>query len=170
MNYFDNVRWKQVSRIPGFEAFTDYIVTVDGDVFSLKGGRYAKKLKLGWAKEKGKYFTVTLFSKNNKPKKVYVHRLISMAFLDTDDTNKPVIRKEGVSNNVENLMWLSPVTINTTNKTLMEKCNIVREATIRKGLNLPNENEFIEKLIELGLEDHIQKYGLKKLLHEKGIQ
>ena len=169
MNYFDTVRWKQVSRIQGFEKFTDYIVTVDGDVFSIKGGKYAKKLKLGWAKEKGKYFTVTLCARNNKPKKVYVHRLVSLAFLDTDDTSRYVFRKEGVSNNVENLQWLIPSTIPIANDDLLEKCKIVREATIRKGLNLPCENIFIEQMITLGLEDHIQKYGLRKLLHEKGI-
>jgi hypothetical protein len=171
MDYFNNTRWLQVSRIPGFEEFEDYIVDVNGNVWSTKGGKYVKKLRPQWAKEKGRYFTVTLFHKR-KPKKVYVHRLVSLAFITTDDISKPVIHKNGVENNIENLEWYTKGNkekIKTSNE-LIDKCNFVREATIKKGLSLPNDDMFIEQLLMVGLEEHIQKYGLKKLLHEKGIQ
>jgi hypothetical protein len=171
MDYFNNTRWKQVSVIPGFEEFEDYIVDVNGSVWSTKGGKYIKKLKPSWAKEKGRYFTVTLYNKR-KPKKVYVHRLVSMAFIKSDDISKPVMHKNGVENNIENLEWYIPGNkekISPPNE-LLKKCNMVREATIRKGLNLPNEHDFIEQLLLVGLEEHIQRYGLRKLLHVNGVQ
>jgi hypothetical protein len=95
-----------------------------------------------------------------------------MAFIKSDDISKPVMHKNGVENNIENLEWYIPGNkekISPPNE-LLKKCNMVREATIRKGLNLPNEHDFIEQLLLVGLEEHIQRYGLRKLLHVNGVQ
>lgn len=176
---FLNIRWKRVSDIQGLENYKDYIVDIDGNVWSLKSPGKIKKLNPVWAREKDKYFYVALYHKC-KCKRVYVHRLVALAFSKVDDVSRRVSHKEGNSNNIENLEWLlnreCVVTKkerkqieSTFDKTLIEKCKKIHSLSLRKGMSLPNEDEFIISLLENGLEEHINKFGLRKILHQEGL-
>ena len=78
-----------------------YQITEDGQVFSLKSGKYLKP-KI----DRYGYKAVTLFV-NGKPKYSTVHRLVALAYLDNPDKLPCVnhIDENKLNNRVENLEW-----------------------------------------------------------------
>ncbi len=86
--------WKDIK---GYEGL--YQVSSLGKVKNLK---YNKILR--GTINKGGYLVVSL-SKNNKPKKHYVHRLVAQTFIENNIVNHKNFNK--LDNRVENLEWCS---------------------------------------------------------------
>ena len=161
-----NVRWRRLSTIPGFSQFKDYAVDATGAVYSFKCGKVKKIRPIPTGKYK-KHFEVTLYHNKTK-KKVYVHKLVAIAFLDTKDTSQPVTHKNGFADNsVLNVEW--KYDDNAEEEVFKEKCRKVYELSLKKGLSLPTFNDFYTNLLNEAIENHINKYGLKKILHQEGL-
>lgn len=104
--------WKDV---PGYEG--EFMVSTIGKVFSV--GRYVTS-KIGsvsyneprlltWKINPYGYAQVNLW-KNNEVKKMYVHRLVAMAFIPNYNNYPHIdhIDADKLNNNVENLRWCTP--------------------------------------------------------------
>ena len=81
-----------------------YLVTSEGDVFSLKGN---KKLLKGSIKNSG--YREVLISHKNKKTYELVHRLVAKAFIENPNNLRTVNHKDGnkLNNHVSNLEWMS---------------------------------------------------------------
>jgi len=89
---------KAFKRIEGYE---DYIVTIEGMVYSTKRNKFLKPQKNGVG-----YLQVALYN-NGICKRFSIHRLVAMAFIDNPN-DYPIInhKDENPSNNrVDNLEW-----------------------------------------------------------------
>lgn len=88
-----------LKKIEGF----DYLISSDGDVYSMKGvnHRLISKCKAR------NHVTVQLFSPTGQKEIKYIHRLMAEAFLPNPLGLKYVVHKNGdkFDNRVENLMW-----------------------------------------------------------------
>lgn len=85
--------------IPGYPR---YEVSDDGSIFNRENGR---QLKL--SKQSGGYLSVELFKEPGKSKRVLVHRLVAMAFIENPN-NLPVVNHKDANrsnNQVSNLEW-----------------------------------------------------------------
>lgn len=91
------IEWRDV---PGYD---NYEVSNDGQIrrkpFVLKPGSIPSG-----------HLTVALSTGNGKPKSMYVHRLVALAFTDNPDGKPIVNHKNGnpKDNRVENLEWATP--------------------------------------------------------------
>ncbi len=97
------------------ELCPEYEITEDGDVYSLpkygggKGrGRFTKMALLKGSVGKNGYKYVNIKTVNGK-KKVYVHRLVALAYIDNKNKLPTVNHKDGnkLNNDVNNLEWAS---------------------------------------------------------------
>lgn len=83
--------------------FENYLISNTGKVMNSNTG------KLLYINDKGgKYYSVDLW-KNNKRKRMYVHRLVAMAFIENPE-NKPAVNHIDANhhnNNVSNLEWVT---------------------------------------------------------------
>lgn len=85
-----------------FKKYYDYDVYEDGSIFSHYTNRF---LKPDFTK-KG-YYQVTLFIEK-KPKRIKVHRLVAMLFLEENIENKPTVNHidgNKINNHYSNLEW-----------------------------------------------------------------
>ena len=89
-------------QVLGFE---DYSVDTDGRIFSEKFG---KVRELKGIDNGGGYLQVELW-KNGKSKRMQMHRLVAMAFLDNPENYAEVNHKNGIKtdNRLDNLEWCS---------------------------------------------------------------
>lgn len=96
----NNIVWKD---IPGYEGL--YKISNFGDVLSLKRPGAKEKLLKGEIDQYG-YIRIVL-SKNGKTKKYKAHRLVLMAFNNTDDSKLQVNHIDGNKKNnfIGNLEW-----------------------------------------------------------------
>jgi hypothetical protein len=171
----DAPRLKKISTIKGLEDFILYGVDTDGNVYSWKN-RKPKLLKPGWAKSRDGYLYVRLSDIKGNIKNLFVHRLVCMAFLPCDDFTYDVRHKNKKlqDNTLENLEWIARkerYKEDTGNNGFMlddditEKFKRVHIASIRKGLNVPNDKTFLNNLLDRALEDHIKQFGLHKVMN-----
>lgn len=166
-------RVKEISKIKGLEDFILYFVDTEGNVLSKKNNR-PKLLKPG--KCKG-YPFVILYDKHKNKKLFFISRLVAMAFIPCDDFSYDVTHKNGdiQDNRLENLEWIlrkerykKEDTNNNCfilNEHITEKFKKVHIASIRKGLNVPNDKTFLNNLLDKALDDHIKQFGLHKVMY-----
>ena len=91
------IKWK---KIPVKEVENSYLVSNDGQVKSIKSKKLLKFLSL-----RGGYRSVYITKIN---KKIKVHRLVALAFIPNNDSNKKLVNhKDGnkLNNHVDNLEW-----------------------------------------------------------------
>lgn len=166
-----NTKNVKVSDIPGMEDYTNYLLDVNGNVWSMKGKRL-RKLKPGWAKYKDGYLFVRLYDKNRRQKSFYIHRLVALAFIPTDDTSRRIKHKNKNKNDnrLENIEWIIEKKYKTEgiviNKILSDKIGIIHMASIRKGLPIKNSQEFVDTILDNALNEYVNRYGLRKIIQE----
>lgn len=177
------VRFKMLCDIEGLEDFTNYAVDTNGNVWSFKNNKQ-KILKHNWRyKSKGNCYGKCIALMNNKGKRkpFTIQRLVALAFIPTDDTNRKVRHINGDlnDNSVPNLEWTYPIPkrkqseykqtkVKVDNfiieKDLLNKIKQVHTASILKGLPVPDTNTFLNSIVEGSLEEYIRQYGLRKFL------
>jgi hypothetical protein len=176
-------RFKFLNEIEGLEDFTNYAVDSNGNVWSFKNNKQ-RILKHSWKyKSKGNYYGKYVCLVNNKGyrKPFTITRLVSLAFIPTDDTNRKIRHINGDlnDNSVPNLEWTYPIPkrkqseykqtkVKVDNfiieKDLLHKIKQVHTASILKGLPVPDTNTFLNSIVEGALESYIMQYGLRKFL------
>ena len=94
-----------IDSLKGFEEFRDYYIRDNGEVISQK---FNSKTKIAKVKSGRGYQSVNL-SNGNKRLKVYVHRLVALAFIKNPD-NKPEVNhidEDKTNNKASNLNWMT---------------------------------------------------------------
>lgn len=170
------VRHKVLSDIKGMEQYGAYIVDIEGNIWSTKNNKF-KKLRPGWVVNRDGHLYVRLVGDNGKTiKNFYIHRMVALAFLPTNDEKMIVIHKDNnfKNNRVENLAWQKRVKHAKLlgrkkkvqdQKLIIDQFEIIRNACLKKGMNVPGEEEFMNTIIDNALEEYINRYGLRKILH-----
>ena len=176
-------RIKLVSEIEELKDFKDYAVDTDGIVYSFK---YNKKrvLKPSWKRKignikYGKY--VSLVNTYGNTRSITIARLVCLAFIPTDNTNRLIkhINGDVNDNRVLNLEWCYKLPDRkrkeNTNKIkidnfiiendLLNKIKKVHQLSIIKGMNVPDTNEFLNKIVDTALDEYIMRYGLKRMMN-----
>ena len=172
-----DVRYKILSHISGLEDFKDYVVDMNGNVWSYKN-RKVRKLKPHSIHDG--YLKVALWNKKGKRKHFYIHRLVAICFIPCKDSSMPVLHKNKNirDNRVENLEWknnddnVSIVRIEDTshyqvNEELTNKIEKVFYASQRKGLPSKNNDQFFTELVNNALDDYVRQYGLHKIMRDQ---
>lgn len=162
---FLDIKHKKISEIEDMEDYTNYLIDVDGNVYSLKGRR-PRRLKPGWAKKKNGYLYVRLYDKYKNGKNFYIHRLVASAFLPIDDPLRRVRHKNHntLDNRIDNLEWIVPKQITNiiVDDTLTDKIKSVHIASIRKGLPIQDSQDFMNHILDNALNEYVNRYGLRK--------
>lgn len=182
------VPYKEVHKIAGMESYKGYLVDIDGNVYSTKGGGF-RKLKPGWAFcKENPFLRVRLYNGNNVAKWFYVHILVASAFLTEEQRGKYVVHKNQnrSDNSLNNIVCTThkanlgrprptkgktpaPRKIHKKEYVLSEKVrreiDLVHRAAIEKGLHMSESFSFINEVVEDMLEEYCSKRGLKKILY-----
>ena len=95
---------RNISDLNGYEKYTHYVVSSNGDIFNKHTGNKIAQTKC----KKTGYYMVSLWS-NNKCRTCTVHRLLAMAFIDNPNNYKEVNHIDGnkTNNNLSNLEWVT---------------------------------------------------------------
>lgn len=155
--------------------YPDYAVDTNGNVWSFKYKK-PRVLSPGWKKRNNGYRTVLLTNRYGKKKNFLVHRLVALAFIPTNDITMEVNHRNrnSADNRLENLEWVSKRRNTEHNgivngfdldKFVLAKIKEVHSASLIKGLPVPNSYEFMNSIIEGALEQHINQYGLRKIMN-----
>ena len=177
---------KLVCDIKEYKNYENYYVTTDGHVFSTKYNK-PKQIK---PNNVGKYQTVRL-SDGHKTKTIYLHRLVALAFLPKPIKSNHVKHIDGnkENNSMTNLKWYEKrkvkrkLNTENENKTSYQSVEYVDEkslilnvelsdyirkihyaATVKGISKQSDEYDFFHEILELSLNEYINRYGLKKIL------
>ena len=168
---------KKVCLIEGYEDFTGYMVDSRGHVISTKR-KSNKILSCYWTHNN--YKATHLYDSQRRRKRFYIHRLVAEAFLPNPMNCWGVTHKNKNrdDNNIDNLEWLSTrvkhddgtISKNTDSLILSPDISnyikLVHRACLEKGVPVPNEYDFYHTMIETSLDEYINRYGLKKIIHQ----
>lgn len=175
-----------VDTIRGMENYPDYAVDVMGNIWSLKYNKF-RKLKPSWAKKKDSYLIVRLADVKCNVKSFYIHRLVAMAYLPSNDYSNQIrhLNKDLNDNRIGNLEWKykQKRSYQYNSKTekqeqvIEEKPSMIDDfiihklkqahiASHHKGLPVPDSYAFTNTMIDGALEDYINRYGLRKIMYQ----
>lgn len=99
--------WKPISLIPGFEAYTNYEMKIDGTIRrTTSSARAESGHVLTWRTMKTGYLDCQV-SCNDKRKRILQHRAIAYLFIDKPDDCHMVdhINGQRNDNRIDNLRW-----------------------------------------------------------------
>ena len=168
---------KDLTEVEGMELYERYSVDTEGYIWSYKQ-RMPKRLKTSWAGKKDHYRIVSLKDINGKVRSFYVHRLVALAFLPNPENSWGLIHIDGNvhNNSLDNLKWMGKRVYSDSgeldtdtlklSKELSDYIKLVHRACITKGVPVPNDYEFFQGMINESLEEYINRYGLKKTMHQ----
>lgn len=114
MDFIDDIRWKPIHTLPGYECCIEYYVDEKGNVKSTKG---KSERLLRQRKNKNGYLQVNLTQRIGRKNTVTVtvHKLVALAFLDAPRSSpgrgkscSRVTHKDGckTNNHADNLEWI----------------------------------------------------------------
>ena len=169
---------KNLSEIEGLELFHEYEVDSDGYIVSHKG-KTPRILKPYWTHCPIEYRAVQIYDEERKRKIVYIHRLVAQAFIPNPTNSWGVRHKsdDHNDNSIDNLEW-TPKQVYDSNKNkidanslilspdISDYIKLVHRACLEKGVPVPNEYDFYHTMIETSLNEYINRYGLKKTIHQ----
>ena len=174
-----------LSSIEGLKEYSNYSITNTGEVWSSK---YERHKRLTPAKHSLGYEKVILYS-NGKRKEFLVHKLVALAFIETDNTSLSVRHKNGnlFDNRVENLYWYTAESRKEYNakrenkveteeigmylgNEITNEIELVRKAMIMKGRTVPDPHSFTNQLIKTAITDYVIRWGLKKELYKLSVE
>jgi hypothetical protein len=166
-------RLRYFSHVDSLKDFPSYAIDTEGNVWSFKYNK-TKKLSPGFKRSKLNDkidMYVRLTDRYGKIKNFSVNRLVALAFLPTDDPNGKVIHKNGNvnDNHLENLEWKDHRTQTKIDGYIIDEfiadhIKDVHAASIRKGLQVPDRNTFLNEIIKNALDEYIMRYGLRKVM------
>lgn len=164
-----NVRIKYLCDVDGFRDFSKYAVDTSGNIWSFYNKKGPRKLRPCIRSKRAVQLFVRLTDDHGEVKQYYVSRLVALAFLHTDDKTRKVIHKnhDPSDNRVENLMWFNPNEKRAgyvLDKDVIEKIKNVHVAAVKKGLKVPDLNEFLNQTVNSSLDAYIQQYGLRRFI------
>ena len=164
-----NSRYAILSDIETLEDFSKYSIDVDGNLWSLQY-KYPKLRKPVWSNG---YLSLKLRDDNKNLKTVYIHKLVALAFLPTDNIERGVKHKNKnrTDNRLENIEWIvrkdqqEQANDYILNKSILERIQEVHRACQRKGVRVPDSYEFTTMMINNALDEYIIRYGLRKVMN-----
>lgn len=134
---------EHIKRIPS----TDYWITSDGEVYSVKGG---KTRLLKNRIQAGGYYQVNLHIEKLSNQKL-VHRLVGIYFIPNPENKPQINHKDGnkLNNHYTNLEWVSP----SENMEHARKNNLVepgkRKLNMEKAEEIRNSSEKTKTLAQI---------------------
>ena len=167
-------RHKLLSEIEDLEDFTQYAIDIEGNLWSLKYNKL-KKRKPNWSgKGDYAYLTCRLVDNTGSAKTLYIHKLVALAFLPTNDPSQRVLHHDGDRSNnaLSNLYWSANVTKKGAKKEslnfvlhedLVNRILQVHIAAQKKGLKVGDSYSFTTQMVENAIESYIMQYGLRKV-------
>ena len=178
-----DVPYKEICKLPGLEAFKDYLVDIKGNVYSTKHNRI-RILKPTWCHNKENPFhKVKLYDGNGNKKWFFIHHLVAASFMLTEHRGKYLIHKNNnhQDNSLQNLYWTNDkpggkkrksgekrelrVKEYELNDKIRKEIDLVHRAALEKGLHMSESFSFINEVVEDMLEEYCSKRGLKKILY-----
>ena len=157
-----DVPYKEICNIKGFENYQDYLIDVNGNIYSLKGKKI-RKLEPFWANNKDNpYWKVNFIGKDKKVKSFYIHRLMRAAFIPEEMQGRYVFagNKNRKDNSLRNLTQEYEL-----NEEVRNEIKLIHQACIEKGLNVSDYSGFVNEVMSEMLEEYVNRKGLKKILY-----
>lgn len=185
----ESVTRKLICELDGLKEYKDYYVTIEGDVFSTKYNS-PRKVKCNWVKSPDSYHTVRLSNGKGENRTFYVHRLVALSFLPNPSQCNKIHHIDGnlQNNHLTNLKWIGKRKIKRNhthhkkdtsvkdyidpdclilNKNLSDIIRLVHYAAVTKGIPTPvKDYDFFHKILEESLHEYVNRYGLKKIIHQ----
>ena len=163
-----NPRHMVLSEIETLEDFSKYAIDVDGNLWSLQ----YKYPKLRKPIMSSGYLSAKLRDDYKNLKTVYIHKLMALAFLPTDNIERGVRHKnkDRTDNRLENIEWIvrkdqqEQADNYILNKGIINRIQEVHIACRRKGVPVPDSYEFTDMMINTALDEYIIRYGLRKVM------
>jgi hypothetical protein len=157
-----------LSEIETLKDFSKYAIDVDGNLWSLQ----YKYPKLRKPVISNGYLAVKLRDDHKNVKTVYIHKLVALAFLPTENIERGVRHKnkDRNDNRLENIEWIvrkdqqDQANDYILNKSIIERIQQVHRACRRKGVQVPDSYEFTNMMINTALDEYIIRYGLRKVM------
>lgn len=169
-----DVPYKEICKIPGMEAYENYLIDVNGNVYSTRHNKI-RKLSPGWAKKKNKpFYKVHLYDKKAQRKGFYVHLLVSDAFLTEEQRAKNLKHKNKnrKDNSLNNIKWgvirngqFIEKNYDLSDETKTE-IDLIHRACIEKGLHMSDSFNFINDIVSEMLDEYCSRKGLKKIIYK----
>ena len=153
---------KELWKVKGFENFTDYLIDIEGNIYSLKR-RQLRKLTPYWANNKeNPYWRIGLYDKNKNLRKFYIHQLMRAAFIPEEMQGRYVFKgnKNRKDNSLRNLTQEYEL-----NEEVRNEIKLIHQACIEKGLNVSDYSGFVNEVMSEMLEEYVNRKGLKKILY-----
>lgn len=174
-----------LSSIEGLKEYSNYSITNTGEVWSI---RSSGNKRIVTTKHNLGYERVRLYHKG-KWKDFMIHKLVALAFIETDNTSLSVRHKNGnlFDNRVENLYWYTAESRKEYNakrenkveteeigmylgNEITNEIELVRKAMIMKGRTVPDPHSFTNQLIKTAITDYVIRWGLKKELYKLSVE
>jgi len=161
-------RHKKLSEIECMKDYTNYAIDIEGNVWSLNY-RWPKKLSPGMS---AGYKYVLIRDKHKNKKVFYIHRLVCLAFIPTDNPTRKILHKDGnkCNNKLENLEWIVRLEDKLESNdfilhsSLVERIQKVHMAAQLKGLRVSDSYSFTTEMVENAIDAYIMQYGLRKVM------
>lgn len=159
-----------------FLDFPNYSIDCSGRVLNLKTGKYL----LGQKNSKSGYWSVQLSNKGKK-KRLYIHRIVAMAFLDNPENKATVNHINGNldDNTIENLEWATQQeNSDHSYRELDRRKNTISDEVRKKGVEKNSKSiakmdlngkvvKTYPSLIEASREERVSRHSIRDVINGK---
>jgi hypothetical protein len=168
------VNFKALKEIEDFEDFSKYAIDTEGNLWSLKYKQPKLRKPIWTGRGTSSYLACRVRNDYGKPKTLYIHRLVALAFLPCYDPTYRVSHKNGnrTDNRLGNLEWM-PIkrerkkALNyILHESLVQRILQVHVAAQKKGLRVGDSYSFTTTMVENAIDSYVMQYGLRRLMVE----